>query len=276
MRSIISLCSGIGGLDLAVERFFNAKVIAHSEINKHASKVMEHRFPNSTALGDLTTCDASNLVTDILCAGFPCKPVSNANQHQGQRIGQDHEEWVFDDIIKFMQSMPALPKGVVFENVQGLQNHNSGRTFRHVLREITKLGYHTAWAVVWARDAGAPHRRARLFLLSHLTDSDLNGEEEIRQELQLATRQGQVLRQWGDYGPAIARWERIIGRPHPDPILKDQSGIDPRFHEWLMGFDEGWVTDIIETRSNQIELIGNAVCPQQGQLALRVLQDRFQ
>ena len=273
MQSIISLCSGIGGLDLAVEKFFDTQLIAHSEINPHALKVMEHRFPDSVSLGDLKSCNLRNFEADILCAGFPCKPVSVANVPD-KRIGQDHEQWVFDDIIKLMKTMPALPKGVVLENVQGLQSHNSGETLRHVLRETTKLGYHTAWGVVWARDAGAPHRRARIFLLSYLADSDWKRPQRQGSKPELGKGSKETETTWGRYLGAIKRWENIIGRP--PPRADKDMGLNPAFAEWLMGFDEGWVTDIIKSRTQSIDLLGNAVCPQQGLLALQLLQDRFQ
>ncbi len=81
---------------------------------------------------------------------------------------------------------------------------------------------------------------------------------------------------WGDYGPAIARWERIIGRPAPAPTELGRTGnprLAPRFVEWMMGLPDGHVTDpaIGISRNDQLKALGNGVVPQQAALALDVL-----
>jgi DNA (cytosine-5)-methyltransferase 1 len=72
---------------------------------------------------------------------------------------------------------------------------------------------------------------------------------------------------WGQYAPAIARWEAILGRPAPDPTepgSKGQPRLSPRFVEWLMGLADGWVTAIPGlTRNEQLRALGNGVVPQQ-------------
>jgi len=81
---------------------------------------------------------------------------------------------------------------------------------------------------------------------------------------------------WGDYGPAIQRWELILGRPAPAPTQAGVMGgqqLSPRFVEWLMGLPEGWVTDpaIGLSRNEQLARLGNGVVPQQAAAALRYL-----
>ena len=82
-----------------------------------------------------------------------------------------------------------------------------------------------------------------------------------------------VLRNWGSYGPAIARWETVIGRPAPVPIEPGPKGnprLSPAFVEWLMGLPEGWVTDVPDiSRSAALTALGNGVVPQQAAAALR-------
>jgi DNA (cytosine-5)-methyltransferase 1 len=81
---------------------------------------------------------------------------------------------------------------------------------------------------------------------------------------------------WGDYGPAIARWEHVIGRPAPAPTEPGRTGnprLAPRFVEWMMGLPDGHVTDpaIGISRNDQLKALGNGVVPQQAALALRHL-----
>ena len=82
--------------------------------------------------------------------------------------------------------------------------------------------------------------------------------------------------QWGEYEPAIRRWERALGRTAPRPT--EPTGRDgghrlsPRLTEWMMGLDDGWVTapEIGLTRNEQLKACGNGVVPQQ---AIAALQD---
>jgi DNA (cytosine-5)-methyltransferase 1 len=75
---------------------------------------------------------------------------------------------------------------------------------------------------------------------------------------------------WGAYEPAILRWEAVLGRPAPAPT--DDSGrLSPAFVEWMQGYPEGWVDGL--TRTQALKALGNAVVPQQGAAAIRLLED---
>jgi DNA (cytosine-5)-methyltransferase 1 len=81
---------------------------------------------------------------------------------------------------------------------------------------------------------------------------------------------------WGQYGPAIARWADVIGRPAPAPTESGSKGrprLSPAFVEWMMGLPAGHVTDpaIGISRTAQLKALGNGVVPQQAALALSVL-----
>jgi DNA (cytosine-5)-methyltransferase 1 len=73
---------------------------------------------------------------------------------------------------------------------------------------------------------------------------------------------------WGAYGPAIARWERTLGRRAPAPT--DAAGrLSPRFVEWTMGLPDGWVTGTPGvTRTAALRVLGNGVVPQQAACAV--------
>ena len=76
---------------------------------------------------------------------------------------------------------------------------------------------------------------------------------------------------WGEYGPAIKRWEAALGRPAPHPTEsgKTRPRLSARFAEWLMGLEAGHVTDTPGlTRAEQLRALGNGVVPQQGAAAL--------
>ena len=87
---------------------------------------------------------------------------------------------------------------------------------------------------------------------------------------------------WGEYEPAIRRWEARLGRPAPRPTeptgRNEGHRLSPRFTEWMMGLPEGWVTDpaIGISRNDQLKACGNGVVPQQATAALRDMLAAFQ
>lgn len=86
---------------------------------------------------------------------------------------------------------------------------------------------------------------------------------------------GEPATQWGQFGPAIRRWEQLT-RPAPGPTEAGPKGgqrLSPRFVEWMMGLPDGWVTDPVIglTRNEQLKALGNGVVPAQAAQALRIL-----
>jgi len=160
-----SLCSGYGGLDMAVEAFYNAETAWMCDIDKYASIVIKERWglPN---LGDMKTVDWSNVEpVDILTAGYPCQPFSTA----GQRKGSEDERHLWPYIKEIISELQ--PKRVILENVRG----HLTLGFKEVLADLTEIGYDAKWAIVRASDVGAPHRRERLFCVAQPSNSDRFG-----------------------------------------------------------------------------------------------------
>jgi DNA (cytosine-5)-methyltransferase 1 len=80
---------------------------------------------------------------------------------------------------------------------------------------------------------------------------------------------------WGKFAPAIARWEKTLGRPAPAPTKPDGKDgahrLSSEFTEWMMGLPEGWITECGLTRNEELKACGNGVVPQQARLALSIL-----
>ncbi len=90
-----------------------------------------------------------------------------------------------------------------------------------------------------------------------------------------ASRSGQSPVAWGEYEPAIRRWEGVLGYPAPPPAEPGPSGrprLSAAFAEWMMGLSPGFVTGMPGIpRTRQLKIIGNGVVPQQAATALRLL-----
>ena len=258
-----SLCTGYGGLDMAVSAHYGADLAWYSEIDKDCSQLLAHHWPTQPNLGDLTTVNWNRVdPVDVLCAGFPCQPFS----HAGKREGENDDRAIFAYIADAVSVL--RPGIVVLENVPGILTLGGPG----VVGTLTGLGYNLKWAVVRASDAGAPHRRARWFCVA--TDTDGSGRGEQRRTVTMEPEQrpaerGSSQTHWGHYAPAIGRWERTIGRPAPAPT--DDGRLSSRFVEWMMGLPEGHVCALGLSRTAELTMLGNGVCPQQASLALEVL-----
>ena len=142
---------------MAVEEHFNAETIWCAEFDKYASKVIEQRF-NIPNYGNIKEIDWSSLEPiDILTAGYPCQPFS----HAGYRKGTDDERHIFPYIMEAISIL--RPRWVILENVRG----HLSLGLKEVLQGLASEGYDARWQVVRASDVGAPHQRARIFIIAY-------------------------------------------------------------------------------------------------------------
>jgi DNA (cytosine-5)-methyltransferase 1 len=279
---LLSLCTGYGGLDLAVEEFFAAELIGCADIDKSANLAIEKHFgvPN---YGDIRNILNLDIEFDILTAGYPCQPFS----HAGQRKGINDERHIWPHIAEIISKF--RPGIVVLENVRG----HLSLGFLEVLKDLTKIGYDARWQIVRASDVGAPHQRARLFVVAYTnsttreqsrrTDRAIRGkgsqivDGSDRKEpgsgfealsnthaKQLSTN-GQMSR----LGRRFATRSELSMQANPDPLVDGRLNVE--YVEYMMGLPKGWVTDLPISRAQQFKLLGNGVVPQQAFYALEQL-----
>lgn len=154
-----SMFSGIGGLELGLERAGIGTVAWQAEIDLNASEVLAKHWPGSRNLGDVSQVEwADEHRVDVLCAGFPCQPVSDA----GRRKGTEDDRWLWPEVARALAAL--RPRHLVAENVPGLITVNGGAAFRQVISDLHGLGYEVAWGIRAAASVGACHRRKRLFI----------------------------------------------------------------------------------------------------------------
>lgn len=164
----LSLCSGIGGLDLAAE-WAGFRTVAQCEIDEYASRVLAKNFNGVPNLHDIRTVTNGRLrelgirpedIT-VISAGFPCQPYSLAGKGRGDRDERD----LWGEVKRVLGDL--RPRWFVGENTPGLFARENHRYFRRVLDDLAALGYSVAWGIWGACDVGAPHKRERVFLVAH-------------------------------------------------------------------------------------------------------------
>lgn len=206
-----ALCMGYGGLELALSSLFDTDLRWYAEIDPHACKVLEARFPSVPNLGDLTTVDWSQVEpVDAMTAGYPCQPFSAA----GARKGTDDERHLWPHIGSALRVL--RPRYGFFENVRG----HLSLGFDTVLADLAAGGFDAEWTLLRAADVGACHGRARLFVVAQNADG-----EPGHQRRGAAPRQAQGGRARPDAGerggaPApVAQGEQAgrVGQPRLHP-----------------------------------------------------------
>jgi DNA (cytosine-5)-methyltransferase 1 len=180
----IDLFAGIGGFHLAFHRQ-GAECVYASEKDPFARKTYYENFRKISPelfegdlLGSPKFNDDITVVKniakeigehDILCAGFPCQPFSQAGHKRG--FNEEHEDrgnmffWIRDILAA------KKPKAFFLENVRHLENHDDGRTF-DTIKQILKvdLEYTIYSKIVKASDYGLPQHRPRIFIIGFSND----------------------------------------------------------------------------------------------------------
>jgi len=156
-----SLFSGIGGLDLGLERA-GMEIVWQVENDPYCQKVLKKHWPGVPCYGDIKEIDFTTLPpVDLICGGFPCQPVSCA----GKRQGDQDARWLWPEFYRAV--CEARPQWVLVENVPGLLSAQDGRLFGGILRDLACGGYDAEWDLLPAAAFGAPHLRYRVFLVAH-------------------------------------------------------------------------------------------------------------
>lgn len=155
----VDLFCGMGSFHYSF-RQFGWECIMACDINPAARSNYQHAY-GLEPLGDIWNIDPAHIpIYDILCAGFPCQPFSNAGQHRGF---DDERGTLFFQIMKFVNY--HQPKVVILENVSALLNHDHGQTFKRITNDLRNANYTIAHQVLTCADYGIPQMRKRLFIV---------------------------------------------------------------------------------------------------------------
>ena len=169
----IDLFAGIGGFHIAMEELGGECVFA-AEWNQKCRETYTTNFskfnrnifdedgaPNKYFCEDITKYNPEEIPDhDILCAGFPCQPFSQA----GYKLGfEDTRGTLFFNVAEIVKV--KKPKAVFLENVRGLLHHDNGKTFKVIQNTMNELGYNMYYNIVKASDFNLPQHRPRLYMI---------------------------------------------------------------------------------------------------------------
>jgi DNA (cytosine-5)-methyltransferase 1 len=227
-----SLFSGIGGLDLGLERA-GMRVIWQSEIDPYASRVLKKHWPEVPNHGDIKTIDWGTVEPpDVICGGYPCQPFSLTGERQGEDDPRHLWPWVRDAISVLR------PRYAILENVRG--HLSLGGTT--VVRDLASIGYNAEWEVISAASQGAPHLRERVFICAYPVG---NVPDTKRGGLPTGSEKNTIYERQTDDPERRVRWA-----PEPD-VRRVANGVPH-------GVD-------------RIRGLGNAVVPQVAELVGRLV-----
>ncbi len=164
-----SLFAGVGGICQAFKNE-STNIVWANELDNNASITykLNHKSTNLIQ-DDIKNISKNNLDDiDILTAGFPCQPFSNAGHRKGF---DDVRGEVFFDVIRILNEMQ--PKAYFLENVKTLATHDKGNTFKVIKEELTKSGYSFIPFILNASEyTDIPQGRERIYIVGFKDESD--------------------------------------------------------------------------------------------------------
>jgi DNA (cytosine-5)-methyltransferase 1 len=159
----VSLFSGCGGFDLGFHQA-GFKTVFANDINPDACATYRQN------IGEISDQDVRvvgvpelNKCPDVLTAGFPCQPFSNAGSRQG--VKDSTSGTLYQTALAFVRDLH--PKSVVFENVRGLLSFHDGEKLlvQEICEKLDSLGYNVVFSLIDASRHHVPQKRLRLFIV---------------------------------------------------------------------------------------------------------------
>lgn len=259
----IDLFAGIGGFHIALSRNQMECVFA-SEIDKEARKtyLANHQIDQSIFNEDITKIDPNSIPDhDILCAGFPCQPFSQAGHKKGFNDDRGNLFTYIHEILKVKK-----PKAFILENVRHLLKHDEGRTFNVIYDALTSLDYYVEYKIIKASEFGRPQHRPRIYIVgfhNKLVDTSKPYIFPTGNKLELTmsdvwgascTRDiGFTLRVGGKSSPINDRrnWDGYI-------VNGEIRRLSPNEGKKMMGFPDDF--KFPTNKSQAMKQLGNSVC----------------
>lgn len=230
----IDLFAGLGGIRLGFEaafkkKGFNPVCVFSSEIKDYAIKAYKKYYKEKRMAGDITKIPASDIENfDFLLAGFPCQPFSAA----GLGLGfDDTRGTLFFEIERILKE--KKPYGFLLENVEGLMNHDGGRTLSIIVEHLKKLGYYVSYRLIDSQYFGLAQSRKRVYIVgtreAHISLDNFDEHVSVLGDILetgLPTVDSTFTRKlFAHFTP-----DQVVGK-----AIKDKRGGADNIHSWEIG-----------------------------------------
>ena len=163
----IDLFAGLGGFHFALSEL-GCECVFASELREDLRKLYNVNHPNTPIFGDITQIPVDDIPShDILCAGFPCQPFSQAGKRQG--FGDEKERGnLFNNICQILEH--HKPGYVILENVANLKGHDNNNTWKVISERLDELGYFIKDDILSPHQFGIPQHRRRIYIVCKRKD----------------------------------------------------------------------------------------------------------
>lgn len=265
--TVVGIFSGIGGFERGFE-LAGFRTVAVAEIDPACSAVLATRNPTVPNLGDITSLTALPSA-DILVAGFPCQPYSQAGATKGLKGGAN----MLRHMLRLIDR--SKPSVVVLENVAFILHLHGGAAVTRIVNRLARIGYSWAYRLVDTRAFGLPQRRLRWIMIA---SRDVDATRLFQREASAAADGARITARgfywtegtsgigWADNAIPPLKGGSTIGIPGPPAIWNLIDGTintpDIRDAERLQGFPAGWTQakgSSALLRRSRWRLVGNAV-----------------
>lgn len=249
--TFIDLFAGLGGTRIGFENTckdlkLDSKCVFTSEIKPFAIETYKLNFNNEEVHGDITKIETKNIPDfDFLLGGFPCQPFSSA----GNRMGfYDTRGTLFFDIERILKD--KQPEGFLLENVEGLSNHDKGKTLKVIIKNLENLGYNVDWTILDSTKVGVPQSRKRTYIVGRKNKNVDLKNIETRKENKLKS-----ILEKGKETMNTDFTKKILSHFKPQELygksIKDKRGGKDNIHSWDIGI-KGEVNDFQKVVLNQM------------------------
>ena len=252
MLSVGSLFSGIGGIELGFERTGGFETKWFVENDLYAQAVLKKHWPSRRIYDDITRIKWEEVEkVDVLTGGFPCQDISIAGRGAGIKKGTRSSLWRhYAEAIRILR-----PKYAVIENVPRLTT----KGLDIILTDLARIGYDAEWKPVCAAEAGAKHKRKRLFIVAYPCKFGCNNRIYFKQDYEIrANKEWNAQEGWETWRDLAFRTSENIRsgkwRDNQSRVCGMASGVPH------------WV--------DRIKCLGNAVVPQVAQFVAERIKEK--
>lgn len=181
MLKVLELFSGIGACSKALTNLgIEHEIVDSVEINKYAVQSFNAVHGTNFEPQDITKWD-KDIEADLIMHGSPCQDFSVAGKNAGGDKGSGTRSSLMYETLRIVEKVK--PKYVIWENVKNLLSKKHRHNFDAYLEAMERLGYHSQYQVLNAKDYGVPQNRERVFTVSIRNDLDVDFKFPEPQEL---------------------------------------------------------------------------------------------